>query len=374
MGPASARGAAAVVGVGTTPQGLFPGTSAEDHAVEAVRRALADAGIHKSQVDGLITCKTFSNSNVDMVVGQRLGINPRYSASLDYGTCNFSMHLATMVLLAGLAETIVVVYGTDQGTRNTGALSKSVSPIGMDDQLAAWCALMFERHRQRYGLTEEQLGHVSVSQRRWAQLNPLAIRREPLTIEQYLQAPYRINPIRAYDICPMDDGGAAVVLTTADRAADLAVKPVYILGMAQGASLRLDQNADNLDREWNRAVADRVFAAAGIDRSDIDLVSIQDPASMWTVQMLGQYGFVPPEDVGAFFAEGHTGPGGSLPVNTSGGHLSESYMWGWLHIAEIIRQLRGNCGDRQVLGAATAIHCSTRSDVKGAATIYGTLR
>lgn len=368
------RGSVAIVGAGTTAQGLFPGKSAEDHAVEAARLALADAGIDKSQVDGLITCKTIYNTNGDMVVGQRLGLNPRYSASLDYGTCNFSIHLAAMVLQAGLAETILVVYGTDQGTRSAAAPFPAVSPIGFDDQLAGWCALMFERHHQRYGLAEEQLGSVAVSQRAWAQLNPLAIRREPLTIDQYLDDPYYVKPIRAYDLCPMDDGGAAVILTTSDRAQDFPHDPVYVLGMAQTAALRVDQNLDNLDRDWNKDVAARVFAAADLVPSDIDIVSIQDPASMWTIQMLSQYGFVAPDDVGAFFAEGHTAPGGSLPVNTSGGHLSESYMWGWLHIAEIVRQLRDQCGTRQVAGARTAIHCSTRSDVKGAATIYGAVR
>jgi acetyl-CoA acetyltransferase len=118
-------------------------------------------------------------------------------------------------------------------------------------------------------------------------------------------------------------------------------------------------------------VASRVFQSAGISRADIDFVSIQDPSSMWTIQMLEQFGFVEPGEAGAFIAEGKTGPGGELPVNTSGGHLSESYMWGWLHTAEVVRQLRGACGDRQVPDAQFAIHCATLGDMKGSATIYG---
>jgi acetyl-CoA acetyltransferase len=279
-----------------------------------------------------------------------------------------------MVLMAGLAETIVLAYGTNQGTLipNGFAGPGSTSPYGFDDVIGGWAALMFERHRARYGMTEQQLGAVAVAQRRWAQLNPGAVRREPLAIDDYLAAPYYIKPIREYDVCPFDDGGGAIVMTTAERAGAFAHPPVYVLGMAQTSAPRQDQNRDNLDRAWVRKVADAVFDSSGIDRSDVGFVSIQDPGSMWTIQMLEHFGFVDPGEAGAFIDEGRTSPGGELPVNTSGGHLSESYMWGWLHTAEVARQLRGECGERQVPKAEVGMHCSTMGDMKAAATIYGT--
>ena len=365
-------GQAAIVGVGTTAQGLFANKSADDQAVDAVRLALADAGIDKSQIDGLIVCKTLLGTNGDVLLGHRLGLNPSYSATLDYGTCNYSIHLAAMVLMAGLARTVLLAYGTNQGTVIPAGFRgvDPPSPYGFHDHIAGQTAMMFQRHRHRYGMTEEQLGAVSVAQRRWAQLNPAAVRREPLSLADYMAAPYHVSPIRAYDVSPFDDGGAALIITTADRARDFPNRPVHVTGMAQTAALRMSQNPDNLDREWNRKVADRVFETARLNRTDIDIVSIQDPGSMWTIQMLEQFGFVGPGEAGAFIAEGRTSPGGELPVNTSGGHLSESYMWGWLHSAEVVRQLRGICGERQVPDAQFAIHCATMGEIKGSATIY----
>jgi acetyl-CoA acetyltransferase len=186
-----------------------------------------------------------------------------------------------------------------------------------------------------------------------------------------LAAPFLIDPIRSFDVCPYDDGGAAVIITSTDRAKHFRNRPVSILGITQTTELRGLQNRDNIDRAWMKKVADGVFSVADVSRADIDLVSIQDPGSPWVVQMLEHFGFVGPGEGGPFIAEGHTAPGGKLPVNTSGGHLAESYMWGWLHIVEIVRQLRGHCGQRQVPGARLAIHCSTRLNLKGAATICG---
>jgi acetyl-CoA acetyltransferase len=230
---------------------------------------------------------------------------------------------------------------------------------------------MFQRHRYLYGSTEADLGAVTVAQRRWASLNPLAVRRELLTLDDYFASPYLIEPIRELDICPYDDGGVALIMTTADRAAHLPHRPVMVLGQSELAELRVLQNVDNIERGWMRAMVDAGFADAGISRSDVDIVSIQEPGSIWVLQLLEALGFVGPGEAGAFIAEGHTSPGGSLPVNTAGGHLAESYMWGWLHLVELARQLRGEAGDRQVPSARTAVHCSTMVSMKGASTIFG---
>ncbi|HXA32917.1 MAG TPA: thiolase family protein [Acidimicrobiales bacterium] len=364
----------AIVGVGATAQGRQPGYSANELAVLAAKNALADAGLTKDDIDGLVTGKTYTGpAGRDTDIGQLLGLNARFSQSLTYGSCNFSLHTACMAIEAGLAETILLTYATNAGTLWSGF------PIGLNESethsellpVPAWAALMFRRHQHLYGATEADLGAVTVAQRRWAALNPQAVRRELLTMDDYLASPYLFEPIRKLDICPYDDGGVSLIMTTADRAADLHHPPVVILGQSELAELRVLQNTDNMERAWMTDMADASFADAGISRSDIDIVSIQEPGSIWVLQLLEALGFVGPGEAGAFILEGHTSPGGQLPVNTGGGHLAESYMWGWLHLVEITRQLRGEAGGRQVPSARTAIHCSTLLSTKGASTIFG---
>ncbi len=370
-----------VAGVGWTSQGRHPGRTGNDLAVEAVDAALQDAGIGRSDVDGLITCKALMGApgdGLDVPIGHMLGINPDYSATLDYGTCNFSVHLAAMAIRSGLASTVVLAYGTIQGSRMGDAgfagLVTPESTYGAMDPMGFLSALMFRRAIERHGVTEEQLGSISVAQRKWAALNPHAVRREVMTIDDYLAEPYYVNPIRKFDVAPFDDGGVALVMTTLERARDMRADPVAILGMSQTTALRGYDNPDQLERAWIERAADAVFRDAELARADIDVVSIQDPTSIWTMQMLELFGFVGTGEALPFISEGHTSPGGSLPVNTSGGHLSESYMWGWMHTVEVVNQLRGVCGDRQVPGAEAAIHCSTMTTNKAAATIFGATR
>jgi acetyl-CoA acetyltransferase len=363
---------AAIVGIGACSPQPGAGWRSEDFAIEAARRAIADAGIDKDAIDGLITCKTLAGGGGDVVMGRLLGLNPAYAATLDYGTCNFSIHLAAMALATGMATTILLTYGTDQGSRG-GDFSRYGNHElhhGMVDPIGSLAALMARRHQYRTGATEADLGAVVVAQRRWAALNPTALRPEPLTIGGYLDEPYYIAPVRASDIARFDDGGVALVMTTRDRAQDHPHVPVALAGMAQTARLRNLQNDDNLERRWMGEVAARALAAADVGRDAIDLLMIQDPASIWVLQMLEAMGFAEPGGAGAMIAAGETSPGGRLPLNTSGGHLAESYMWGWLHIVEIVRQLRGAAGARQVVDAEIAMHASTMVAQKGSASIF----
>ena len=235
--------------------------------------------------------------------------------------------------------------------------------------VAGPAAMAFRRHQHLYGTTEEQLGWVAVAQREWAQMNPLAIFRQPLTIEDYLASPYIVAPLRRADLTMISDGGAAVILTSADRAQGLRKAPVYVLGMAEQSAFRGDQNPDNLMRPWLGDMAAELWRSTRLAPSDIDLLYIQEATSVWVLQMLEWFGFCGLGEAGPFLAEGRTRPGGSLPVNTNGGQLSESYMWGWLHLCEAVRQLRGECGERQVAGAEVALDCSTHDFLKGAASI-----
>jgi acetyl-CoA acetyltransferase len=370
------RSKAAIVGLGVTRQGEHPGRSAEEIGVEAIQLALADACIDKSRIDGLIACKTSEGFGPDVAYGPLLGVDPAYSASLDYGTCNFSLHLAAMVIQAGLATTIAIVYGSNQRTnrlRFTGAANPAgdfTLPYGYL-HMAGPFAMNFRRRQHLYGTTEEQLGHVAVAQREYARLNPQAIFREPLSLDDYMASPYLIAPLRRHDFTMVSDGGAALIVTSAERAADFPNTPVHLIGMAEHAAISAFEREDNVMRPWLGKVAERLYADAGVSRADIDVLFIQDPFSVYVLDGLEAYGFCGVGEAGAFIEEGHTRLGGDLPVNTNGGQLSEAYMWGWLHLCEAVRQLRGECGPRQVAGARFAQYVSTMALQKGAASILG---
>lgn len=373
----------AIVGIGATEQGEIPGRSADEIAVRAAVSALADAGIDKHAIDGLITCKppgrSADRTGTDEHVGRLLGINPAYSSTLQYGACGFSLHFAAAMIEVGLANTILLTYATNQRS-GRASFARAVGGTGDWAEMAGFvhvagpAAMAARRHMHLYGTTEEQLGWVSVAQREWAVANPIAIFREPMTIEDYLAEPYVVAPLRRPDLTMVSDGGTAVVVTRAERADDFRTVPVFLNAMAQQTALRGDQNPDKLMRPWLGDIARRVYGAVGLGPSDMDLVYLQDATSVWVVQMLEWYGFCGLGEAGPFLAEGHTRPDGDLPVNTHGGQLSESYMWNWMHLYEAVRQLRKECGDRQVADAEVALHAQTHDFWKGAASILSTQR
>jgi acetyl-CoA acetyltransferase len=380
--PATARrdnpvaGRVAIVGLGHTAQGTLPGRSPEEHAVDAALAALADAGLRPQNVDGLIACKSVQGQGNDVAVGQLLGLNLPYVQSLDYGTCNFSLHLAVMAIMAGMASTILLTYGAnarsgkfDFGKPMYGADMASAAGLV---HIAGRAGLALQRHKHLYGTTDEQFGMLAVGQRQWAQANPNAIFRKPLTMAEYLAEPFMVEPLRRSDVTMISDGGVALVVTTPERARDLPNKPVYVSGIAEHAGVRGEHNPENLMRPWLRDSARAIWARTGLKPSDIDALYIQDPTAVWSLQMLEYYGFCGIGEGGPFLAEGHTLPGGDLPLNTHGGQLSESYTWGWMHLVEALRQLRGQAADRQVDSPQVAMYCSSHGFVKAAATILST--
>jgi acetyl-CoA acetyltransferase len=367
------RGRTAIVAAGNTAQGTLPGISADELAVEGLRITLAESGIDKSEIDGLITCKSYGGFGIDTEIGRLAGLNPAYSATLDYGTCNFSLHLACAAIDAGLASVVAIVYGTNQ--RSAG--NKFSHPLGRQDEASVYgflnvagpAAMAFRRHQSLYGTTEADLAEISVSQRKYAVDNPQAIFREPMSVQDYLAQPYLVDPLRRSDLCMISDGAACLIVARADKAAELTDKPVHVMGIAQQTGLRDRQNADQWMRPWIQQVADRIYPAAGIDRADIDALYIQDPTSIWVLQMLEYYGFVETGGVGDAFRSGLVGHGGRLPLNTNGGQLSEAYMWGFLHLVEAVRQLRGDAGARQLADLRTVQYSSTFGFMKAASTI-----
>lgn len=372
---ANIRGKVAIVGIGHTRHGEWPGSSPELLSILAIKEALKDAGIDRSQIDGLITCKSVQGTNREIDVGPLLGINPRYAQTLDYGTCNFSLHLAVQAIASGMAETIVLCYGANARTMRFpfGAAPPSLGGVSGLMHVGGPAAMALQRHKALYGTTDEQFGWIAVGSREWAQRNPNALFRDPMTMEQYLAEPYMIEPLRRQDVTMLSDGGVALIVTTAERAADFPNKPIYMIGMSEQSQIRGEHCSDYLDRTWMGASARQIWEQTGLKPADMDLLYIQDPTAVWILQMIEQYGFAPVGEGGRWLAEGHGRPGGSLPINTHGGQLCESYMWGWMHLVEAVRQLRGEAGpERQVSGAEIAMYCSTYAWFKGGASIIAT--
>lgn len=366
-------GRTAIVGVGHTAQGELPGHSAEENAVDAALLALADAGLALDDVDGLVACKSVQGQGNDVNVGALLGVNLPYVQSLDYGTCNFSLHLAVMAIVSGMASTVLLTYGAnarsgkfDFGKPVYGADMTSAAGLV---HIAGRAGLALQRHKAIYGTTDEQFGMLAVGQRVWAQNNPNAIFRTPMSMAEYLAEPYMVDPLRRSDVTMISDGGVALVVTTAERARQLPNPPVYISGMAEYAGVRGEHNPENLMRPWLRDSAAAIWASTGLRPADIDALYIQDPTALWSLQMLEYYGFCGIGEGGPFLAEGHTLPGGSLPLNTHGGQLSESYTWGWMHVVEAVRQLRGQAGERQLDAPEIGMYCSSHGFVKAAVSV-----
>jgi acetyl-CoA acetyltransferase len=369
-------GRVAIVGLGHTAQGELAGRSVEENAVDAALLALADCGIGPADLDGLVACKSIQGQGNDVSVGRLLGLNLPYAQSLDYGTCNFSLHLAVMAVAAGMASTILLTYGAnarsgkfDFGQPAYGADMASAAGLV---HIAGRAGLALQRHKYLYGTTDRQFGMLAVGQRQWAQRNPNAIFRKPLTMDDYLAEPYLVEPLRRPDVTMISDGGVALVVTTPERARDLPNKPVYVSGIAEHAGVRGEHNPENLMRPWLRDSAKAIWASTGLGPCDIDVLYIQDPTAVWSLQMLEYYGFCGIGEGGPFLAEGHTRPGGDLPLNTHGGQLSESYTWGWMHLVEAVRQLRGQADERQLDSPEVALYCSSHGFVKAAASILST--
>ncbi|MDO9068568.1 MAG: thiolase family protein [Deltaproteobacteria bacterium] len=352
----------AIVGVGASRQGTFPELDHYTLGIEALHNALGDCGLALKDIDGLIVQGPGDISFVRM--GEMLGLNPIYGANFDVGGLGTIplVQQAAMVLHSGLCQNIALIYGNCSRTegRKFGGQT-TVSPgreyssafyyYGLTSPGAA-SAFQARLHFETYGTTSEQLATVPVVQRRHAMLNPLAIKREPLTVEMHQKSRFIVEPLHLYDYCLINDGGVALIMTTAERARDLNKKPIYISGIGrqdtyQGSSLPNHR----LWRETMPKAAEMAYGMAGVTQRDIDALMVYDSFSINIWISLENFGFCKPGEAGDFTQGGRIELGGELPINTHGGHLSESYMQGWLHHVEAVRQLRRECGPRQVKDA-----------------------
>ncbi|WP_263252343.1 thiolase [Saccharopolyspora rosea] len=358
----SPRGTTAVVGVAESDLGEVPGMSPLDLAGQAAVRALADAGIPKSEVDGLFTASSYYPMS-GMDTAEYLGIRPSYVDGSTIGGSSFVSHLlhAAAAIGAGLCTTALIVYGSTQ--RSDGG--RLVSPSKPNPYEAPYrprypismYALAAARHMHEFGTTREQLADVAVAARQWARLNPAAFAREPLTRQDVLSSRMISDPLTALDCCLVTDGGGAVVVTGADRARRSPGRPVFLLGAGEATSHRSISAMPDLTTTAAVDSGARAFRMAGLRPSDVDVVELYDAFTINPVLFLEDLGFCAKGEGGGFVADGRIAPGGALPVNTNGGGLSYCHpgMYGIFTIIEAVRQLRGECGPRQVDGAEVAL-------------------
>ena len=356
---------ASIAGVGASRQGKLPGESDLSLATEAFKAALDDSGFTKGDIDGLLTMPgTTSPDGAKhyLRLGEHLGLDVKIAGSLTMGgaTAGALIQQAALAIDAGMADVVACVFGDvakTGGSRFSAANGAAVSwgNWGMYGN-AANSAMGARRHMAIYGTTSEQLGWVAVNGRRNAALNPAAVMREPMTIEDHQASRFIVDPLHLLDCCLISDGGVAVIVTSPERAADAKSKAVNILGMGQGHTLQTLERKDWWYLPHQEDCISRAYRMANLGPKDIDVAQLYDNFTISVLFWLEHAGFCKPGESGPFVEGGkRIALNGELPINTAGGNLSESYMQGWLHVVEAVRQLRGNCGERQVANAATSL-------------------
>ncbi|MYN13139.1 thiolase [Pusillimonas sp. TS35] len=362
------RGAAAVVGVGHAGLGQANGYTEMEILVQAAHRAVTDAGLTMQDIDGICTASVASTMWA-MPVIEHLGIRPTFIESTMLGGSSFVAHLmpAIQALESGQCNAVLVCYGSTQRTSTLnraeiGAARRKLDPQPYEqpynplNPLSSY-ALAARRHMHQYGTTREQLAEVAVAARKWAQLNPEAQDRGPLSIEDVMSARMVSDPLTVRDCCLVTDGAGAYVLVRADRARSLKQKPVYVLGNATAVWNRQISSMHDLTVTAAQQSGRVAFEMAGVKPSDIDVVELYDAFTINTILFLEDLGFCKKGEGGEFVSNGAIAPGGRLPVNTNGGGLSCVHpgMYGIFILIEAVRQLRGDCGERQVKDAKLAV-------------------
>jgi acetyl-CoA acetyltransferase len=357
------RGKAAVVGVAESDLGeVGPGFTPLDLIGQATLRALDDAGLDKSDVDGLFSASAYHHMPT-LSVGEYLGIRPRYSDATSMGGSSFVAHLfhASAAIDAGLCEVALITYGSTQRSGGGRLVSGSEAdpyeaPYNPRYPVSMY-ALAASRHMHEYGTTREQLAEVAVAARKWAKLNPRAFMRDDLSVREVLDSRMVSSPLSVRDCCLVTDGGGAAIVTSARRARDLKKRPVYLLGAGEAHWHRHISRMPDLTVTAAAESGARAYEMAGVGPEDVDVAMLYDAFTINTVLFLEDLGFCEKGEGGPFVSGGRISPGGQLAVNTNGGGLSYNHpgMYGLLLIVEAVRQLRGECGARQAQDASIAL-------------------
>lgn len=355
------RGKYAIVGVGNTQYGRVPGVSALSHNVEAIANAIDDAGIRKDEIDAVLTKAPSSDFQMlwSAKVAQAIGVVPKVTATLDQaGASNIGLiGYAIMCMELGMCSVAVISYGDNPVT---GKRSFYQQPRGEDAAYGFFgaplaYAMAARRHMEEFGTKSTQLAEVAVACRYHASMNPNAQFKKPITIEDHQSSRIVAEPFRLLDCCPVSDGGAAIIVTSAERARDLKRPPVHILGIGQGHPSWDLPHRENWTTSGAKVSGEMAFRMAGLGPEDMDFAQLYDCFTIVPIITLEDYGFCKKGEGGEFVSNGRIQLGGELPVNTSGGLLSETGMPGMQLIVEGVRQLRGECGARQVQNAQVGV-------------------
>jgi acetyl-CoA acetyltransferase len=355
--------AACIVGVDESDElGTLPHKSQLTLHAEAIHNAVRDAGLRVSDIDGVFTAGQHSPATI----AETIGVRPRYVDGTTVGGCSFIIMVghAMLALHHRLCDVAVISHG-ESGRSGVGVSPRRdlaipgqfESPYGFGGA-PTYFGLITTRHMHEFGTTLEQWAQVAVSTRKWAMLNPKAKHREPLTVQDVLNSRPVVWPFNILNICLVTDAGGALVMTRPDRARDLAKKPVYVRGAGEGAEhVSLTQMRDLTFSEATRLSGDKAFAMAGVRGTDFDHIMLYDAFTSGPPIMLESLGIAKRGEGVHFFDEGRATPGGRLPINTNGGGLSYTHsgMYGIFPIIESVRQLRGECGPRQVPNARLSL-------------------
>jgi len=378
---------AVIVGVADLPlkdgKALTPMSVLQVQALVA-RDALKDAGIPMREVDGLLTAGLWGvpgpGQLPTVTLSEYLGITPRLVDGTNIGGSAFEAHVAhaATAIEAGRCEVALITYGSLQRSEMSRNLAGRPSvltmqyetPWGMPTPVGGY-AMAAMRHMHEYCTTSEQLAEIAVATRKWAQLNPVATMRDPMSIDDVLKSPMICDPLHLLDACLVTDGGGAVVMTTAEHAKALGRKPVYVRGYGESHTHWTIAAMPDLARLTAAEVAGRdAFAMAGIGHDAIDVVEVYDSFTITVLLTLEALGFCQRGEGGAFVSNQRTAPGGAFPLNTNGGGLSYAHpgMYGIFLLIEAVRQLRGECGPRQIQDAVTALVHGTGGTLSSGAT------
>jgi acetyl-CoA acetyltransferase len=357
--------ATAIVGLGLTEMGKVYSRTITDFAGEAIALALEDAGLEKSDVDGLLIN---ANGSTEMVPMLQLSlglenltlVNAMSSAG---STAGNMLHWATQAIDAGQASVVACVYadaplregGSASEGRYSGRRFSGDGLAGLSLAYGAYgpgnvgYALALRRHMHLFGTSHDQLGAIAVGQRKWALMNPRAQMKKEMTLDDYHASRWIVEPLHLFDCCLVSNGGVAVIVTSAERARGLKQPPVYMLGFGQAAPGD-NQRAGSEPgiHTGAKKSGELALRMAGVELADVDVLELYDCYTYTVLVTLEDYGFCAKGDGGEFVEDGKLGPGGSLPTNTGGGQLSSYYMWGFTPLSEGVIQARGHGGARQV--------------------------
>lgn len=361
------RGSVAIVGAATAGIGDANGATDLEVSSLAAHRAIADAGLRFEDIDGLMTAGLTSSMWI-VKLAEYLNLQPKFSDSTQIGGASFVAHLliAAAAIRAGLCRNVLICYGatprSGSGISATSPARAKMDPFPFEDAFSPFnpptsYALAAARHMHVYGTTRKQLAQVAVSARKWAMLNPEAFKREPLTIDEVLSAKPVSSPFTVRDCCLVTDGAGAIVVTSSATIEGQS-KPVFVLGTGVAHHHRQISCMDDLTTvEAAKVSSEQAYCRAGVGPSDIDLLQLYDAFTINPILFLEDLGFCAKGEGGAFVETAGIGPGGALPVNTNGGGLSCVHpgMYSMFGLVEAVRQLRGDCGERQVSNPSIAL-------------------